>query len=49
MVVEVVVPGERVGVGVLVYVGAGSDGRQELVRVLGFGACSLMSLVVEEL
>lgn len=34
VVAGVVVPGERVGVG--------SDGEQELVKVLEFGACSLM-------
>lgn len=41
VVVGVVVPGERVGVG--------SDGRQELVKVLGFGVWSLMLKEVEEL
>lgn len=41
VVAEVAVPGERVGVG--------SDGRQELGKVLGFGAWSLMLKKAEEL
>lgn len=41
VVAGVVVPGVRVG--------EGSDGRQELVKVLGFGAWSKMLKEVEEL
>lgn len=41
VVAGLLVPGERVGVR--------SDGRQELVKVLGFGAWPLMWMEVEEL
>lgn len=46
MVVEGVVAGVGVPGG---RVGVGSDGSQKLVKVLGFGAWSLMSKEVEEL